>query len=277
MERELGKDLEQGKKRVAFLMDNCDAVEEKGYMKPFTPEELARMKENLSETDIEINDIEEEKKDAMKDFKARLEPLTTERKKTLEGLKKKAEFVTERCFKFIDQEAREVGYYNENDEYTTGRVVGRLSQHPKFSEFGINTGKGWEPNELGQFFKMNRAFFPDKTANMKLVTELKNFEATVNSKVEKQKSEKGDFKDNYSGVVMSNLPEAFTLQIPIFKGMPAETIEVEFYASVNGRDVTLQLVSPGACQLLEDLRDRIIDVQVARIRELSPEIAIIEQ
>lgn len=83
MERELGKDLEQGKKRVAFLMDNCDAVEEKGYMKPFTPEELARMKESLSETDIEINDIEEEKTAAMKDFKARLEPLTTERKKTL--------------------------------------------------------------------------------------------------------------------------------------------------------------------------------------------------
>ena len=43
MERELGKDLEQGKKRVAFLMDNCDAVEEKGYMKPFTPEELAEL------------------------------------------------------------------------------------------------------------------------------------------------------------------------------------------------------------------------------------------
>lgn len=54
-------------------------------------------------------------------------------------------------------------------------------------------------------------------------------------------------------------------------------IEVEFYASVNGRDVTLQLVSPGACQLLEDLRDRIIDEQVTRIRELAPEMAIIEQ
>ena len=46
------------------------------------------MKESLSETDIEINDIEEEKTAAMKDFKARLEPLTTERKKTLDGLKK---------------------------------------------------------------------------------------------------------------------------------------------------------------------------------------------
>lgn len=183
-----------------------------------------------------------------------------------------------RCHVLVDREQVSITLItNEDDEYRRGRIVGKLTTHPKFSEFGINAGKGWEPNELGQFFKMNRAFFPDKTANMKLVTELKNFEATVNSKVEKQKSEKGDFKDNYSGVVMSNLPEAFTLQIPIFKGMPAETIEVEFYASVNGRDVTLQLVSPGACQLLEDLRDRIIDVQGARIRELSPEIAIIEQ
>lgn len=183
-----------------------------------------------------------------------------------------------RCHVLVDREKVCITLVTkEDDAYKRGTVVGRLSQHPKFAEFGINASKGWEPNELGQFFKMNRAFFPDKAANMKLVTELKNFEATVNSRIEKQKSEKGDFKDNYSGVVMSNLPEAFTLQIPIFKGMPAETIEVEFYASVNGREVTLQLVSPGACQLLEDLRDRIIDAQVARIRELFPEMAIIEQ
>ncbi|NCB42889.1 MAG: hypothetical protein EOM59_09740 [Clostridia bacterium] len=183
-----------------------------------------------------------------------------------------------RCHVLVDREKVSIALItSENDEYTTGKIVGKLQTHPKFIEFGINSNKSWEPNELGQFFKMNRAFFPDKTANMKLVTELKNFEATVNSKVEKQKSEKGDFKDNYSGVVMSNLPEAFTLLIPIFKGMPAETIEVEFYASVNGRDVSLQLVSPGACQLLEDLRDKVIDDEVAKIRQLSPDIAIIEQ
>jgi hypothetical protein len=166
---------------------------------------------------------------------------------------------------------------SENDEYNRGVVVGILEEHPKFKEFGINAKKNWEPNELGQFFKMNRSFFPDKEKNMKLVTELKNFEATVNSKIEKQRSEKGDFKDNYSGVVMSNLPEMFSLQIPIFKGVPAEVIEVEFYASVSGKEVALQLYSPGACQLLEDLRDKVIDDQIAAIRALSPEIAIIEQ
>lgn len=121
MEQELGKDIEAGKKRLAFLMDNCDAVEEKGYMKRYTPEELAKLKETLSETDIEINDIEDEKKEAMKDFKTRLEPLTTERKTILEGLKKKAEFVTEKCYKFIDQEKREVGFYNESGDLIESR------------------------------------------------------------------------------------------------------------------------------------------------------------
>ena len=183
-----------------------------------------------------------------------------------------------RCHVLVDRERVSITLITgENDEYTTGKVVGALTIHPKFAQFGINFGKGWEPNELGQFFKMNRAFFPDKEANMKLVNFLKNFEADVATKIERQRSEKGDFKDNYSGVVMSNLPEAFTVQIPIFKGMPAEIIEVEFMASINGREVTLQLISPGANQLLEDLRDQVIDEQIEKIRELSPEIAIIEQ
>ena len=121
MDRELGKDIEHGKSRVAFLMDNCDAVEEKGYMKAYSPEELARLKETLSDTSIAINDIEEEKKDAMATFKERLDPLAKERKHILEGLKKKAEYVTERCYKFVDQENREVGFYNENGDLIESR------------------------------------------------------------------------------------------------------------------------------------------------------------
>lgn len=183
-----------------------------------------------------------------------------------------------RCHVLISREDLKITLImNEHDDYNEGRVVGVLQQHPKFVEFGINSGKAWEPNELGQFFKMNRAFFADKAENMKLVTDLKNFEAKVNTTIEKQKSENGDFKDNYSGVVNSNLPGTFKLRIPLFKGREAEEIEVEFYASVNGRTVALQLYSPGACQALEDLRDKVIDEQIEQIRKLAPDIAIIEQ
>lgn len=167
--------------------------------------------------------------------------------------------------------------FNEDDEYNHGKVTGILEQHPKFKEFGINTGKNWDSNELGQFCKMHRAFFVDTTENMDLVTKLKSFEAKVTSIIEKERKESGDFKDNYSGVVTSNLPGTFRLSIPLFKGRAKEIIEVEFYASVDGRTVKLQLYSPGACQALEDIRDAVIDEQIAAFRDLCPAIPIIEQ
>lgn len=166
---------------------------------------------------------------------------------------------------------------HEDDPYLKGCVTANLQFHPKFKEFGINSGKNWEPNALGQFFKMNRSFFPDKAKNMSLVTDLKNFTANVNQKIEREKSESGSYKDNFSGVVTSNLPGVFTVQMPIFKGLSPEHVEVEFYASVNGRDVTLQLFSPGANQLTEDLRDKVIDEQINAISNLCPDIAIIEE
>jgi hypothetical protein len=166
---------------------------------------------------------------------------------------------------------------NENDPYLRGKVVGKLELHPKLKEFGINSNKNWEPNELGQFIKMNRAFFADKTANMALVTQLKNFNATVNTIIQKQKSEKGDFADNYSGIVTGNLPDSFFIDLPIFKGSQVEHIEVEFYASIDGRDVKLQLFSAGANEVIEATRDTIIDEQLNYIKALAPDIAIIEQ
>lgn len=165
---------------------------------------------------------------------------------------------------------------NEADAYNRGQVVGKLSYNPKFIEFGINAGKVWTPTELGLFIKMNRAFFTDRQSNMALVSTLMNFTATVNNKIERAVAENGNRTDNFAQVVNSNLPESFVIQMPIFKGMPAETIEVETFAQVNGREVAFVLLSPGAQATLEDLRDKIIDEQIAAIREIASDIAIIE-
>lgn len=182
------------------------------------------------------------------------------------------------CHIIVDREKMTMTLItNENDFYGTGKVVGQLKEHPKFIEFGINSEKSWDPNKLGQFIKMNRAYFPDKEINMQLVTDLKNFEANINSKVERQRSETGSFKDNFAGVVSSNLPASFKLNIPLFRGSKAEEIDVEFYANVDGRNISLQLFSPGAAEAMEKVRDAVIDEQIEAIRALTPEIVIIEQ
>jgi hypothetical protein len=149
--------------------------------------------------------------------------------------------------------------------------------HPKFREFGINSEKMWEPNALGQFFKMNRSFFPDKTKNAEIVTLLKNFTAKVNSKIDKVKNDNGSFADNFSAVVESNLPGTFSVSVPIFKGTEKEVMEVEIYTSIDGRNVKLSLVSPGANELVEEYRDRCIDKVLEQISEVTKEIVIIEK
>ena len=187
------------------------------------------------------------------------------------------QFAQKDCHILVNRENVEITLItNEADEYKRGQVVGKLSYNPKFVEFGINTGKLWTPTDLGLFIKMNRAFFADRQTNMSLVSTLMNFTATVSNKIDRAIAENGNRTDNFAQVVNSNLPSSFTVQMPIFKGMPAETIEVETFAQINGREVAFVLLSPGAQATLEDLRDKVIDDEIAKIKEIAPEIAIIE-
>jgi predicted phage tail protein len=112
MDKQIQKDL---------LRDNCDAIEEKSYMRRYTPEELQDMKDSLSQQAIDINVIEEEKEEVMSQFKARLKPIKKQFSKTLKGIKEKAEYVSEECFKFVDQNERMVGFYNNEGDLIEAR------------------------------------------------------------------------------------------------------------------------------------------------------------
>lgn len=164
---------------------------------------------------------------------------------------------------------------DEKNYYQT-EIGGVLTTSKEMEEFGINTDKAWDPIKLSQFFKMHRAFFKDKSENMVLVSNLKNFKAKVNQDIERSKEENGSRVDNYSQIVDSNLPKSFKLNIPLFKGFACEEIEVEIYADVDGRDVSLSLVSAGANETIEEYKNRVIDEQLEAIRSIAPDLVIIE-
>lgn len=121
MQKQLGSEIANKEQRIQFLRDNCDKIEEKSYMKRFSQAQLSLMKDELSTTAIKINDIEQEKKTVMDEFKEALKPLENEKKRLLTGLKNKSELVDERCFKFVDLEEREVGFYNQDGDLIESR------------------------------------------------------------------------------------------------------------------------------------------------------------
>ena len=113
MEQTIGKDILNPAERKQFLSDNADAVERVTYEKPFTPEELEKHKEELIELSIEMESVKEKAKVAAKGFKEQLKPLKNAFSKLVEEIKNESEKVCEPCYKFVDMEAKEVGYYNE--------------------------------------------------------------------------------------------------------------------------------------------------------------------
>ena len=141
MEKTLGKDIANPVAREAFLKDNCDKVEEKGYMKPYSPAELQQRKEELANASIEISEIEQEAKESAEYYKGKLKPLKETRAKMVSDIKSKSEYVKELCYKFVDQEAREAGYYNKEGDLIESRPATADEIQPNLFRVNREIGK----------------------------------------------------------------------------------------------------------------------------------------
>lgn len=120
LDKELGKEypLEQ---REQFLNDNSDDVEKVSYSKAFSPEELAKQREDLTDAAIKLADIEEQKKEANAHFKELMKPLEQKKAVAIKNLKDKAMVVEEDCYKFFDEETKMVGFYNKEGDLVSSR------------------------------------------------------------------------------------------------------------------------------------------------------------
>ena len=192
--------------------------------------------------------------------------------------KDKGQFEIKDCHLIVDREdVQMILVINERDERRFACITGALSMHPDFQMLKINTSHTWVPSELGMMFKMHRYWFKDQSQGMKLISTLMNFVADVNAKVERHISENGSHGEIYNQIVNSNLPSAISIDIPVFKGEKPSTIEVETFAKIDGKQVSFMLLSPGANEILNELRNNAIDAELERIRAIAPELVIIER
>lgn len=112
MQKVLGQDIKDLEERKNFLIDNADKVEEIDYHKSFESDELAQKKTDFANKSIRIAALEEEIKDFKDKIGEELKPLREEAKDLLSDIKAKGQMVHEKCYLFLDEEERMVGYYN---------------------------------------------------------------------------------------------------------------------------------------------------------------------
>lgn len=122
--------------RAQMLADNADAIESISYTKRFTHEELTDFKHLLSEIAIELDAIEFEKKQIMDKLKTKLKPISEAHKDLLNKIRNKAELIEESCYKMVDEQNDQVGYYNEAGELVYQRPI--MPNEKQKTIFSIN-------------------------------------------------------------------------------------------------------------------------------------------
>lgn len=162
---------------------------------------------------------------------------------------------------------------DEKNPYTDS-ITGRLKLNPDFKSFGINDGTQRDTFKLADFIRMNRFFFSDKVVAMKLISDLKNFKAKVNNKIEQSDNNRGNVRLLKDQVVQSNIPESFDITIPIFSGHDTQSFTVEI--NIDSQDFNCTLISPDAKDIIRDAKSRILFEQVDKIKQIAPKLAILQ-
>lgn len=189
--------------------------------------------------------------------------------------KRKDDIVSADAHVLVDRDHMSITLKTDENSAYSDQIVGVLTLSSEMQEFGINTGESMSCFDMADRIKQLRSYFETKQEAMKLVSELRNFKAKIDNELELSDDKRGNQRILKSQFVESNLPKDFKIQLPIFKGMKKETIQVE--VEINPNDLFCTLVSPEAHDIVVQQRDMHMDAVIDRIKDAAPTIVIIEQ
>lgn len=177
--------------------------------------------------------------------------------------------VVDRAEMFVKLVVNEKYHYQDT-------ITGKITMNPEFTKWGINNENVmYSSLDLAKKVKMNRYQFASLEKATELVTVFQNLKAKVQREVESSDNHRGSVKRNFVQVVNEmSIPERFDIITPIFKGDEKRTLSVEIV--IDPESLNCSLISPEAIDIVARERDRLIDNEIGRIRELRPSIPIFE-
>ncbi len=113
MDRIFMPDAEQ-EERLQMLKENCDMEIEDTYFHKLTSDEIIVKEKHITQTVIELSEIEDEKSETMKDFKKRIDPLKDEIKRQTTCVKTGHEERFGRLYQFLNVKKKMVYFYDCN-------------------------------------------------------------------------------------------------------------------------------------------------------------------
>lgn len=155
---------------------------------------------------------------------------------------------------------------NEDSKFKT-TITGTLDDFPELKDMSINGKKTFSHRELLDLIKFKGSYFKNKEQHVKLLTDLKNFDAKVNQEFQNANDFKGAQATKRIVDIKTNIGLEFILAIPVFTGGEVISFMVDICVDINNGGVIFWLESVE----LHDLQTKTIEeefkTQLARLGE----------
>lgn len=165
--------------------------------------------------------------------------------------------------------------YIEDANELGDTIVGQLAMNPELAAFNINKDNPLDPKKMATFLKMNKLWFSDKSKHFAIIDGLTNFQAKINTEIEKESNSRGDKRDVIVKKITTEIPTLFALELPIYVGQPSKKFNVEISIDHSDAGIKCWLESTELHEIATQTRDEIIDGVIARIKAVA-EIPVIE-
>lgn len=162
-----------------------------------------------------------------------------------------------------------VFYSSVHNPFGVTTVVGTLRESKIITKFGVNAEKKYGSKELAKAIKMNLFYFADQAEAKKVIIALNKFEAKVSTTIEDHKDVRGNMKNLLEKAVDTNIPSQIIFKAPILEGQPAIEFAVEICAESTSNSVEFYLESPDLLMILEQEKERIIGLEVAKFADMN--------
>lgn len=107
--------------RLQMLQENAAKVEQRIYQKPLTEDEVTARREKHTDNAIAFGDLEDAKKEALADFKAKMDPIKVESKQLLWEIRTKQAKVDGIVYMIPDFESKMMDTYDSEGELIESR------------------------------------------------------------------------------------------------------------------------------------------------------------
>lgn len=188
--------------------------------------------------------------------------------------KRKSELKPKQCHVLFSYIGMYIKFIVNEENHYSATITGQTQLNPDLKKFGINDNKLFTVKELKQFLKFNRVFFAEADANLKMITNLERFSASVQTQIDNHSNDRGDKKQSLEVKIDSNLDLNFVLSMPIFIGEAPEKFQVEVCCDFKDGQTSIWLESPGLQALIVNGRQTLIDKNVEPFKS---EFVVIEQ